>query len=624
MKKIRNTLVVALPALLLLAAPASSYSKFEHEQLTFYAFEVARQLVCEVERPPAACSGFGRASSAELGKVTRAVDYFSHPWRLVPRPEHCTDSELAKDDEHGCRKSLADKCQFPKPPVMGSRQKRKACLDSILEDTLARVHKRRNKKLWRLIAVHRNDEHFRQGAEDQYNRMHGRALEMAAESEYALALVAEAVAIHFLQDAFAPGHLAAPRDQYGDSYAGSLHDRFNSEGLPIWIDSDLCAAAEELLEPWSALNGEDADAAAEERLKIYLGQVNTKQQAALEEVDPTPKPKAKPKKIEAPAEIKESKQIEPAALKKDLEKFVEELCGSAPPSPAYKAFGDKRLLTGRSGSSRAVTPGSDPSRHRASLLALAVESIRDVLEARQSRKPPLHLCFHPPSVGEPPEVGCGEGTDQRFWAPGLAVGRAYAGFSDEKVCWPCSQDDLLFGFQTEPDRGRYSKLVGGAHRVNGLQVAFSYVGEKRRRFEFAHDLAASEQYYERDEDGSLVNKVGRRAFGSLGYSLHYEKDNDLEASAAGILYSYGIQYEDFDFYAALEPGIGYYSFPGGNSTRYRWSVRAGVGWSVVAGEVIVERGYELLPGGRLEKEWRPSVNLRLRVAPSWISMLVKR
>ncbi|MEK6374960.1 MAG: hypothetical protein AABO58_19970 [Acidobacteriota bacterium] len=83
------------------------------------------------------------------------------------------------------------------------------------------------KVLW---AKHRNVDHFQRLALDEWAEYHAIALAAARDHCFPAALYAEAMALHYLQDFFAPGHVVTPRKGMHDVAAGSLHDYFNARG----------------------------------------------------------------------------------------------------------------------------------------------------------------------------------------------------------------------------------------------------------------------------------------------------------------------------------------------------------------------------------------------------------
>jgi hypothetical protein len=90
---------------------------------------------------------------------------------------------------------------------------------------------RRWNYVMRGLAIHHNKKHFQKDAAAAWWENHKAALDFASRSDEERALLAEAVALHYLQDFFSVGHLATPRDGMHDAAAGDLHDYFNERGV---------------------------------------------------------------------------------------------------------------------------------------------------------------------------------------------------------------------------------------------------------------------------------------------------------------------------------------------------------------------------------------------------------
>ena len=172
-------------ACLLMAAGGRAFEWFEHRELSNAALLAAKHAV------PAAAMSQEMTKAAEaraggaltFGDVTLAVDWFKDPEKLL------------------------DPAQ------------------------VANVIRRRHKNIvMKGLAVHHNAAHFQASALKQWQSYHQRAVAFAPEKP-AAALLAEAVALHFLQDFFAAGHVVTPRRGMHDAAAGHLHDRFNSRGV---------------------------------------------------------------------------------------------------------------------------------------------------------------------------------------------------------------------------------------------------------------------------------------------------------------------------------------------------------------------------------------------------------
>jgi hypothetical protein len=79
----------------------------------------------------------------------------------------------------------------------------------------------------------------------QFLTHHLRSLELASRGEPTEAILEHAFAVHFLQDAFAAGHLVMTEAVWarGNAYVRQRHDFYNAKGLPVarLLDSTPCA-----------------------------------------------------------------------------------------------------------------------------------------------------------------------------------------------------------------------------------------------------------------------------------------------------------------------------------------------------------------------------------------------
>lgn len=548
-------------ALGLLAAPAAqAFSRFEHHQITYYAHEHVRARACPRGGPPLSPLCAAAVSSDDLARIARAVDHFTYPRRLAPWPPDCSSG--TRED---CRKVVAADCR-------DDRLDFDACARRALDETWERIGARQRDWLYRFLAVHRNREHFRDAACVSFNEMHERAIDLAehasAES-LELALVAESVAIHFLQDALAPGHLAAPRDQFSDWHAGAVHDRYNRGGLPVGVAHRACAALPGLLV-----------------------------------VEDLTAPEAWSERI--PAE----KLISWEALRGDLAALGAGCNGAG---RTYTAHGDKSLLP-------AVTH-ADARVHAATVFYLTVAALEDLYGVGERDR--LWMFYDRPVYrrrAEPPGAGARQ-------APRLGFAAWSDGPTDEKrVCdgrGGVVADGELFSYRTavEPESGG-PPPIDSIHMLNTVQVAYSTWGDARRRWELAWDSGARERLITVLANGDEDTADFRRKYLGVGsWSVHHEQLEDNDVIGLGLLSTYSWQiskYRDFDLYLGVEPGVGYYDLDGDTTTRFRSSMRAGVGLSVVAAEALVEYGRSLDQGRSSEDEWRWSMNLRLRLSPTWL------
>ncbi len=88
------------------------------------------------------------------------------------------------------------------------------------------------------VSSHNNADHFQGDVLLLFDHWHTNALNEAVKSDGARlfrALANEAVADHFLEDSFAPGHLLTPRRGMSDAMSLSWHDAFNARGRVMGV-----------------------------------------------------------------------------------------------------------------------------------------------------------------------------------------------------------------------------------------------------------------------------------------------------------------------------------------------------------------------------------------------------
>lgn len=121
-----------------------------------------------------------------------------------------------------------------------------ASADALDRDFLCRLPNRPTAKLH---AAHNNSGHFQEHLLHSIRVWHQSAIDEAraatsvpehagARRSLYAALLKAAIASHFLEDFFAPGHIAAPREAYPDYPANTLHDRHNSRGRVFTVSPE--------------------------------------------------------------------------------------------------------------------------------------------------------------------------------------------------------------------------------------------------------------------------------------------------------------------------------------------------------------------------------------------------
>src|SRR5436305_890184 len=176
---------VWLSTFLLIAAGGEAFEWFEHRELSNAALLAGKLGVPPGAMSPAMAREVDARSGGDVtfGDVTLAVDWFRNPDSLLDR-----------------------------------------------DTVAANIRRRRHNLVKRGLAAHHNADHFQASALSEWRTYHARAVAAAPDAP-ATALLAEAVALHFLQDFFAAGHVVTPRRGMHDAAAGHLHDRFNRLGV---------------------------------------------------------------------------------------------------------------------------------------------------------------------------------------------------------------------------------------------------------------------------------------------------------------------------------------------------------------------------------------------------------
>jgi hypothetical protein len=99
-------------------------------------------------------------------------------------------------------------------------------------DYLAAAH---DDVLLKFLAMHLNAEHFQDKLLKAFWWWHRSAIHEAVHGELFTAILMSSYADHFLQDFFAPGHIATPRADLHDLAAVALHDRYNAIGATVRV-----------------------------------------------------------------------------------------------------------------------------------------------------------------------------------------------------------------------------------------------------------------------------------------------------------------------------------------------------------------------------------------------------
>lgn len=213
--------------LLCVGHAAQAFESDEHQRTSKLAYELTKDYLAQ--RIDAAAPGQksttvsmeARAALEALdandyGFVVQCVDYMLYPERVFTygwAPAARTDSDAD---------APAGPISMPGLPASGKVE---------LPSALKKRCDKEGTTVW-IQAAHNNYAHFQQDLFVSLRLWHLLAVQLGkAEKNYVAALVTNAVADHYLQDLFAPGHIVTPRDKLTDLPATATHDLANQMGL---------------------------------------------------------------------------------------------------------------------------------------------------------------------------------------------------------------------------------------------------------------------------------------------------------------------------------------------------------------------------------------------------------
>lgn len=192
-----------------LSKPALAFESNEHLFMSNAALRIAMAHAGSLPqsvRPTKALHAADRLLE-QYGTLTECVDYFLYPEKML--------SYAMKPGPHASE------------PVQ----------DTVLPDGQAAVipsaliEQCRKQGAQYIQASHSNHAHFQQDLIVSIRLYHALAVSVArTEGNHYAALALNAIADHYLQDYFAPGHLVTPRDRLTDLPATAMHDLANQMG----------------------------------------------------------------------------------------------------------------------------------------------------------------------------------------------------------------------------------------------------------------------------------------------------------------------------------------------------------------------------------------------------------
>lgn len=609
--RITLSILILILGLAITPWPAQAFNKHEHLVISQAALLLALEAL-EDEIPAAAirvrlddCPKEGEEAQEgeespgciSFAALTRAADFVLHAENLVPDAGRCLDErELEEPEPEYCRQPI-DPC---KPKI---RQAFEAARDpaspfagDLDRATLALARQRLDAKarrwLNRLAAVHRNLSHFEACAADTYNRLHRLALTQASERTgtrkdwWMVPLMTEAVALHFLQDSFPPGHLLTPRAKTPDVLARGMHNRKNGDGAPAFVES---------------FDGMD-------RFLRHLHAPKPPLDAALKEL----------------------------GLNRERIRDFEQ----ALPLTAQTFYGDGALAR----SWHRPSPQSDKYRemHRQTLtlLLLSARSITEVLSRGLTTPPADQRAEEPPAESSPEEIlrlAAATTTHLHFtsWLGAALEGSTSPQLDRNRMLRPGMEVVLLEASTSPHDEIEKPRLLEDSPRIAGYtphaeadqldrwhglspEIAFGLLqgtsGEGQgERLELnligGFPGESDVRHFRGVADEEETNKNFQDAIGSLhgfilGLNLGWEEWSSYEAARASFLafpYLNRLSKAHINTYGALELGLKRYMAPNLETEKFFYGVRAGIGLGILFAELGAERGHYVDAAGEVRQ-----------------------
>lgn len=223
------------PFLALAAFNTDAFLGCEHEIVGNLSAEIAIEYLEVVLKNPKLAGNFSRAEKIRATEAVRVLREFEANDPLT---------EASNETYGGLNKSV-DYVLYPMKILeswstvsIGGRLPSKA---SELNFEFADQSKKAR-------SAHVNDAHFQGHLLNSYVRYHrsavleanyiGASSDPADTGQLYGALVLNALADHYLQDFFAPGHIVTPRENFHDAFAMGWHDRYNRNGVSFVLNRD--------------------------------------------------------------------------------------------------------------------------------------------------------------------------------------------------------------------------------------------------------------------------------------------------------------------------------------------------------------------------------------------------
>jgi hypothetical protein len=583
LKGVHLTLLVAV-SLELTSRQAESYSGPEHSQLSDLGLWLAYETTCHTSSSPEPacaaveglflkrCSGreCERVPYLSFGDFTRAGDLFTHSELIVPDPA-------------GCKQKYAVTC--PEALFLDCEESLDSCHKAVRTWSENRIVKRKGfSQFWlHIAALHRNKNHFRGFAADQYNNLHRRAVEIARSGHFELALRTEGVALHFLQDLFASGHLASARADLADPAAASIHDKLNQRGLPFRVAPS----------------------------PLWCEVLNTLEERLGKSADP------------------HFVSDKPLTLDSTDVQYFRQRLGEcerkteAPHGSEYTARGDGNLLDHRD-------MREDNRIHRTFLVLASAVSVQQVIRA-SSDEALLQICFQPQSIF-PDKSIYADGLPPEVWPPGavLTQNRYLPLDPVGGTCQPHLSGSLA-GYVTDPaGKARYPDLVRVSPRVSVLDISWNPIrwgdagGGASNNWKIGWAVVSSvpdSEMVKRNGRNELTDQKAksRTVISIESFVFRLEQYSSHRLLGVGAMFtkqgSFGA--EAWNYYLSGEVIGAIYQRDELETGKPRLAARAGIGYGILFFEVGMENLYVVdPPNSRMELRFFAGPNLRFPT--SWV------
>ena len=206
-------LLAVISAGALACTTASGFESKEHREMSDLAVAVVLGMAKDGNRVTASAEAIREleAYQQHYGQITACVDYFMMPEKMIDYGWRLPTKTLSNNTATTSKTSGVPSLQYP-----------------ISNELIERCD---SKSLAIIQATHNNHAHFQQDLMMAMRLWHVTAIATAKnESNVYGGLFINSIVDHYLQDFFAPGHIATARDRLTDMPATATHDLANEMG----------------------------------------------------------------------------------------------------------------------------------------------------------------------------------------------------------------------------------------------------------------------------------------------------------------------------------------------------------------------------------------------------------